>query len=433
MSNMQPDLQSPWEGEYEEESSSRPLHEHFAAVLRQIAVLWRAKWLVAAGSLAGLVLFSAFSYTMRPRFTSTVTLMPPDTAPVSGLSMLISMKTGMITNALSSQFGDVLGVRSQGQLSMRQMTSTTVQEKLIRRFNLASVYKTKRMVDTIRALNASTKMDEDRKNGTLSVTVTDTDPKLAAALANAYPEELGNLLADLSAASGRQEREYFERELANARARLGESARKLAEFSATHGVVDANMQDAALVGSTNAIQMQIIATEAQIKSLTPVLGEDNVKMKALRARLAELQRQLNQVRGKVPEEGTVASAPTDGSAAGPSHMGRMAGLSVPYAELYRDVRVNEALVETLTQQYEIARLQESHRAVAVQVLEPAEVAEAKSAPKRRQFALAGLIAGFLFTSIFVFLRNWWRNAGPEDVWKNLLLHGPGPAPGGTAA
>ncbi len=432
MSKVQPDLQSPWEGEFEDESPAKPLHEHAAAVLRQVAVLWRARWLVVCSSLAGLVLLAALSYTVRPTFRSTATLMPPDTAPVSGISMLISMKTGVLTNALSSQFGDVLGMRSPGQLCMRQMSSTTVQEQLIRRFDLMNAYKTKKKEEAILALTGATKMEEDRKNGTISVTVTDTDPKRAADIANAYPEELGNLLADLSAAAGRHEREYFERELANARVRLSESSRKMAEFSASHGMVDAGLQDVAVVGSTSNIQMQIVATEAQLKSLTPVLGEDNIKMKALRARLGELQRQLNQVRGKMSDEGTV-SAPGDGNAAGPSHMGRLAGLTVPYAELYRDVKVNEALVETLTQQYEIARLQESHRVVSVQVLEPAEVAENKYAPKRRHFALAGLIAGFLLSSIFVFLRKWWRNTSPDDAWKRLILHCPYAESEGPAA
>lgn len=433
MSQAKSDLPSPWETEFEETHPARPLHEHAAAAVRHLAALWRARRMVLLGSLAGLVLASALSYTVRPTFRSTLTLMPPDTTPISGISMLISMKTGIYTGGLSSQFGDVLGMRSPGQLCMRQMGSRPVAEKLVRRFDLMKVYKAKTMEAALKALAAATKMEEDRKSGTISVTVTDRDPKRAAEMANAYGEEFGNLTADLNATAGRKEREYFEHELANARVQLTESTRKLAEFSATHGMVDANLQDAALASSAASLQAEIITTEAQIKSQMSVYGEENVRMKALRAKLAELLRQLEQMRGKVPLRGTVTGSAAAATEPGPSYVGRMAGLSVPYAELYRDVKVKEALVETLTQQYEIARLEESHRVASVQVLEPGAVPEKKFGPKRRQFALAGLLAGFLLSCLAAAARSWWRNTSDTDPWKRLVLHGPEDAAGGSAA
>ncbi|MDR3762483.1 MAG: Wzz/FepE/Etk N-terminal domain-containing protein [Acidobacteriota bacterium] len=424
MSKAQSNLQSTWEEEIEESRPAKPLSEHAAGIVRQLAVLWHAKGLVAGITLAMALLALALSFIVHTTFQADAAMMPPDSSPVSGLSMLISMKTGLAGGGLSSQFGDMLGMRSPGELCIRQMGSLPVREKLVQRFDLLHVYKVKTLDAAVRVLKGSTKMEEDRKSGVITVSVVDQDPKRAAALANAYTEEYGSLIEDMNAATGRRERQYFEHELANARVSLAESTRKLAEFTAQHGMVDPASQGQMLMGSTASLQAQISATETLIQSQSPILGDQNVRMQGLRSRLEELKRQLAKVQGNIPAQGSVDSGGGNTAQAGPSSLGRMAGLTIPYTELFRDFKVDEAMVETLTQQYEITRLEETHRVSSVQVLEPAEVPLKKFGPHRSQYVLGGLLLGFLVSCIYAYGRNWWRHTGDDDPWKRLLKCGP---------
>ena len=57
-------------------------------------------------------------------------------------------------------------------------------------------------------------------------------------------------------------------------------------------------------------------------------------------------------------------------------------LAVPYADLYRTVRVQETLFELLTQQYEMARIEEAKDVPAVNVIDPPGIPEKKSFPPR---------------------------------------------------
>jgi uncharacterized protein involved in exopolysaccharide biosynthesis len=57
-------------------------------------------------------------------------------------------------------------------------------------------------------------------------------------------------------------------------------------------------------------------------------------------------------------------------------------LGVTYFDLYRRVKIQEAVYETLTKQYELAKVQEAREIPVVKVLDAPEVAEKRSFPPR---------------------------------------------------
>ena len=57
-------------------------------------------------------------------------------------------------------------------------------------------------------------------------------------------------------------------------------------------------------------------------------------------------------------------------------------MGVTYADLYRELKLREAVFETLTQQYELAKIEEAKEIPSVKVMDPADVPEKKSGPPR---------------------------------------------------
>ena len=55
-----------------------------------------------------------------------------------------------------------------------------------------------------------TEIEEDKKSGVITLTVTDYEPKIAAQMANAYVEELNRLAVDLNTSSAHRERQFLE-------------------------------------------------------------------------------------------------------------------------------------------------------------------------------------------------------------------------------
>jgi uncharacterized protein involved in exopolysaccharide biosynthesis len=95
-------------------------------------------------------------------------------------------------------------------------------------------------------------------------------------------------------------------------------------------------------------------------------------------------------------------------------------LAVPYADLYRQVRIQEAVYELLTQQYERARIQEAKDIPVVSVIDHPGVPEKKSFPPRLLLAvmLAALATG-LRAALLIVQQRW--DAIPQNDPTKLLF------------
>jgi tyrosine-protein kinase Etk/Wzc len=71
------------------------------------------------------------------------------------------------------------------------------------------------------------------------------------------------------------------------------------------------------------------------------------------------------------------------------------GLAMELVRKMRDVKLNETLYDTLTQQYERARIESLDPGPQFQIVDRAIVPERKAGPPRKLIALGGIVLGFL--------------------------------------
>src|SRR5262249_32964244 len=145
------------------------------------------------------------AFLLPVRYQSSVELMPPDTQSSSGMAMLAALtaKTGGSLGAIA---GDALGLKSSGALFVGILHSRTIQDRVVARFDLRKVYRVRLEEDARRELSDRTGVSEDRKSGLITISVLDKDPKRAAAIAQAYTEELDRVVAHLSTSAAHRER-----------------------------------------------------------------------------------------------------------------------------------------------------------------------------------------------------------------------------------
>jgi uncharacterized protein involved in exopolysaccharide biosynthesis len=387
-----------------------------AKTVGHLRLVWEERRFLGKACLAGLLVGCLVAFLIPARYESTVQLMPPDNQSGSGLAMLAALtaKSGSGNSGVGAIAGDLLGMKSSGALFIGVLSSRTVQDRLIERFQLKKVYWVRLEEDARKKLAERTGLSEDRKSGIVSIIVEDRDPNRAAAIAQAYVEELNQLVAELSTSAAHRERVFLEERLSAVKRDLDDASQKFSQFASKNTAIDIKEQGRAMVDAAATLQGQMIAAESELKGLEQIYTFNNVRVRAVQARITELQSQLQKLGGKGTGE---ANQPRVSSDSLYPSIRELPILGVTWADLYRRTRIQEAVYETLTQQYELSKVQEAKETPSVKVLDAARVPEKKSFPPRL-LIMCFIAIVFLVAAIFgVFLREQWDQTDTKDPRK----------------
>jgi uncharacterized protein involved in exopolysaccharide biosynthesis len=399
----------------EQDLRERASPERSIAELRR---LWESRRFLGRVTGAGLLLSVLIAFLVPKRYESVARLMPPDSQSGSGLAMAAAALSGGTggLGGLAGMAGDLLGLKSSSDLLVGVLTSRTVGDKLIQRFDLKEVYGSSemKMEDARKALASHTDITVDRKSQIITIMVTDKNPQRAAAMAQLYVEELNRTLAEVSMSSARRERIFLEGRLQSANHDLEVAENDFSHFASKNTAIDIKEQGRAMVDAAATLQGQYIAARSELEGLRQLYADSNVRVRSVQARLAELESQLKKV------SGTDKSASLDQGGHGDSlypSIRELPLLGVPYADLFRRAKIQEAVLETLTQEYELAKVQEAKEIPTAKVLDPPNVPEKKSFPPRTLITLLGTALAFASGVTWIFGRRTWQQMDPADPGK----------------
>jgi capsule polysaccharide export protein KpsE/RkpR len=331
---------------------------------------------------------------------------------------MLSTVIGKMGPNLASLGGDLLGMNTSADLFAGVLQSRTVQDDLIAKFDLRQLYGERRWVDARKELVRRTDISIDRKSRILTIQVTDHDPKRASALAQEYVAQLNNVVIQLNTSSAHRERVFLEARLGQVKEELETAEKDFSQFSNRTGAIDIKEQSKAMVEAAAILEGQLIAAQTELQGLRQIYTDQNVRVRATQARIDELGRQLLKMGGKAEPEGT---APPKEDEIYPS-IRKLPLLGVTYADLYRRLKVAETVFETLTQQYELAKVQEAKEVPSVKVLDAPEIPEKKVFPPRILLVVIGTFVALAFGIYWVFAKDKWRNIDPQDPGKLLVLN-----------
>jgi capsule polysaccharide export protein KpsE/RkpR len=389
--------------------------ENFVAHLR---LLWSNRDFIFRTGIYALLASTLIALLIPARYESTTRLMPPDNQPASGLATAVAGMAGGLGGfaGLGGIASDILGFKNTSEVFVGILSSRTAQDKLILQFDLKKLYGVRRMEDARKQLAKHTDITIDRKSQIITFVVTDHDPKRAAAMGQAYVEELNRLVAELSTSSARRERIFLEGRLQSVNKDLESAEKDFSQFSSKNTAIDIKEQGKAMVEAAAVLQGHLIAAESELEGLRQIYTDDNVRVRSIRARIAELKLQLEKIGGR-GEEMSAGSGQASGSLY-PS-IRQLPLLGVAYADLYRRVKVQETVFESLTKEYELAKVQEVKEIPVVKVLDPPNVPDKKSFPPRTLIVVLGIMLGIALAMTWIVSRTWWETADARDPRKLL--------------
>ncbi len=387
------------------------------------ALLWRHRGVLARVTAAWLVVSLAIAFLIPKQYKATARIMPPDQQG-SGAMMLAALIGHGEMGSLGSLASGLLGGHTTTALFVNLLESGTVSAHLIDHFDLQRVYNTRYRITTAKRLARHTKISDDKKSGVITIEVEDTDPVRARDMAQAYLDELDNLLNRTSTSAARQERIFIEQRLQRVQGDLERAELELSEFSSKNSTVDIKEQTRAMVDAGARLQAELLIEQSGLQSLRQVYGDGNVRVKQTQARIDSLHRELTHLTGSsapLQAPNSTPTTPPDAQEKGQLYpaLRQLPRLAVPYADLYRRVKVQETVFELLTQQYEIARIEEAKDTPVVSVIDAPGVPEKKSFPPRLLMTLVLTSLSFLATAAIILLQEAWSQLPAADPRKAL--------------
>lgn len=381
--------------------------------LAYLRLLWGRRRMLSRVAVYALAASTIIAFLIPSRYESTARLMPPDSQPTSGLAMAAAAMSGA-AGGLGGIASDFLGLKSTSDVFVGVLNSRTVQDELIQQFDLKKLYWDRRMEDARKDLADHTGISVDHKSQIITIAVTDRSPRRAAAMAQAYVEELNRLVAELSTSSARRERIFLEGRLRAVGQDLEAAEKDFSQFASQNTAIDVKEQGKAMVEAAALLQGQLIAAQSQYEGLREIYTDNNPRVRTVKARIDELQRQLEKLGGKGESATTVSGQPGDSMY--PS-IRKLPLLGVTYADLYRRTKIQEAVLETLTKEYEMAKVQEVKEVPTVKVLDAANIPDKKSFPPRLFIIFLGLTFALTVAVTWVFGSEMWRGTDASDPRK----------------
>jgi len=208
----------------------------------------------------------------------------------------------------------------------------------------------------------------------------------------------------LSTSSARRERIFLEERLKSIKGDLDASSVALSQFSSRNATINPQIQGQVLLQSATTLQSQLTIAQSELYGLKAQYSDDNVRVREVRARVDELQRQLRKMGST---EDTTGYAEHNSDQVYPT-IRELPILGVTYTDLYRKVAMQDAIYETLNKQYELARVEESKEIPPIKVLDEPQVAEIKSYPHRMIITLLGVLISSLVGIVCIVACKLWE-------------------------
>ena len=347
------------------------------------AVLWRARWWLVAVSLIAGGVAAAVALQMPNWYRAETRVLLPEGGGSSLAGLVETVAPG--ASALIGGGDDYTRFRAI-------LTSRTVQERIVRRFDLVDVYDLARKKDPIGAaikeLQENATFEVSLEYNHLAVRVLDTSPRRAAQIADRFVEELNSENVRLTSGSAAENRQFLETRLDEAQVALDEAQNEMQAFMETNQIVGIEAQAVALVEALGLAQAQVAEAEIRFQAIQSEAGPEAPQYRAAEAALGAAREQMTRLTG-----GDEAIMPVP--------MQRLPAVGRQYARIQQEVLTQSKIIEAIRPLFEQARLAERRDANAVQIIDPATVPIVKAAPSRSVLVVVSALTAFVLAAFLI--------------------------------
>lgn len=354
-------------------------------VVDTLLIIIKHRLFIIKFSILVIVISTAIAFALPIYFSATAKIVP--TKEDNGfLNLMMAEMSGGLSNLASN----ILGGGSLSDYYIGVLDSDTIKDNVIDKFHLIKYYNKNTRQDTYKTLDQLVNITAGKKDGIISITVEDKDPNQAAALANAYVDELTKFTIEMSSSTAGKNAKFIEARLLTAKSDLSAAEDKLAKFQSRYKALDLPEQTKGTIGVIGNLMAQLALQETQLAVLKKSFTDAAPEVTKTKASIITIKNQIDHLESKNPAN----AIPSIGS---------IPGISEQYIKIMREFKKQETLVELLTKQYEMTLFSEAKDVSPIHIIQTAKVPDKKTRPKRFIIIIVGSILGVIVSILKVFI------------------------------
>jgi len=360
----------------------------------------RRRWkIIAMIFLTSVVTAVVVSLLMTPIYQAKTTIMPIESSGGQVSAALRSLGSLPFVGGMLPSVGGASASKLVAVLKSR-----TVAKDVINSIDLIKVLfeepqdEPPSLQDAVRSLTGITEITDDKK-GLISIAVEYKNPGIAADIANQFTVALKRFLNENALSMAKRNRIFIENQLKKVKEELHNAEEAMKNFQTNKKIVAMDAQTEAAIKALTDLKGQITAKEVQLGVIKHFSTPSNPDVITIKDELRELKKQLAMLesKGSNPEADAFPS------------LSEAPELGLQYIRLKRDAVTQQKVYELLTQQFEIAKIEEAKEDITFQVIDRAIPPEKRIKPKRRLnvmlAAVVSLFAGIFLVFFLEYLEN----------------------------
>jgi uncharacterized protein involved in exopolysaccharide biosynthesis len=283
----------------------------------------------------------------------------------------------------------VQGGKSNEQLYVAMMRSQTIQDALIKRYGLRKRWDSHSIEDARQRLTKNVAVLVEKHSGLIKITAEDPDPVFAANLANSHIEELQKLLDRVATTEAQQRRVFYESQIAKTQANLADAEMRYRQAQEKSGIQVASLLAESALRTSTELRSKITTLEIQLQASRQFVTATNPDVQRVAGELAALRARLKEL-----EQGSGHSVTNQNQQA--------------TVQAYRELKIQEAKLDAIVRQLEVAKIDEAKEGVPLQIVDQAIPAERRASPKRTFIVMGAAVLGLLIGLVIAALRAFFR-------------------------
>jgi len=351
-----------------------------------VKIFLKYKILIILTCLAiGLITAILVFFVMDPIFQSNSTIKA--TSKSLGLGSLIS---GGVTDF--SEIGDIGGGSTSKELALYEniLLSRRCIEETIIRFNLLEEWGLKFMQEAVMIFRVNVmEIKKDKLAGMIILGVYDKNKERAREMCEFLIFQLNKINTELNIQNARNNREFVEARYNLVREDLRKAEDSLRQYQDIYGIAPDVVVRAAAQSEIQ-LEGEIKSEEVRLELLRKILSPDQAEIKAQEDKISALKDQLFEMNNSTDRSGnlTLKGAP---------------GMVMNYIRLQRNVEIQNKILTFVVPVFEQAKIEEKKETPSLLVLDPPNIPEIKSKPKRLTTIFISLVATFIILMLILIL------------------------------